>query len=169
MSGWSWAPSPTIWTAACFDRHGLAFAPGAFRSGVRARAKLPRTLRRVSKTAEYLANLASLWRRAPATRFDPCSVSAAASLRVCAANCASCESLQRKGVKVVYTVHNVLPHDLSPRLRTHYAQIYDLADHLICHDPSARLKLIQDFGQSPGPNLRDRAWPAAYRRAALRG
>ena len=50
------------------------------------------------------------------------------------------------GVRVVYTVHNVLPHDSSAALRQRYRDIYELADQLIAHDEHARQKLGGEFG-----------------------
>jgi glycosyltransferase involved in cell wall biosynthesis len=51
------------------------------------------------------------------------------------------------GVKIVYTVHNVLPHDSSTALRRIYTIIYtELADALIAHDEMAGLRLRREFG-----------------------
>jgi glycosyltransferase involved in cell wall biosynthesis len=50
------------------------------------------------------------------------------------------------GVRIVYTVHNVLPHDSSPALRERYRAIYAFADQLIAHDEHARKKLGDEFG-----------------------
>jgi glycosyltransferase involved in cell wall biosynthesis len=50
------------------------------------------------------------------------------------------------GVRVVYTVHNVLPHDSSAALRERYRNIYQFADQLIAHDEHTRKKLGDEFG-----------------------
>lgn len=50
------------------------------------------------------------------------------------------------GVRIVYTVHNVLPHDSSPTLRERYQTLYNFADQLIAHDEHARKKLGDEFG-----------------------
>ena len=50
------------------------------------------------------------------------------------------------GVRIVYTVHNVLPHDSSAALKDRYRQIYGFADALIAHDEVARKKLGDEFG-----------------------
>ena len=50
------------------------------------------------------------------------------------------------GSKLVYTMHNVLPHDSHERHRQAYAKIYCLADRIICHDEHARNRLIAEFG-----------------------
>lgn len=54
------------------------------------------------------------------------------------------------GVRIVYTVHNVLPHDSSPALKDRYRQIYGFADALIAHDEHARKRLGDEFGIAPG-------------------
>ena len=53
------------------------------------------------------------------------------------------------GVRIVYTVHNVLPHDSSPALRERYRHIYQFADALIAHDEHARKKLFDEFQIPP--------------------
>jgi glycosyltransferase involved in cell wall biosynthesis len=57
------------------------------------------------------------------------------------------------GIKLVYTVHNVLPQDTGERHRAVYARIYKLMDGFICHDPHAKARLESEFRVSP-----DRIW-----------
>jgi glycosyltransferase involved in cell wall biosynthesis len=57
--------------------------------------------------------------------------------------------VRKLGIKVVYTVHNVLPQDTGDRHRARYRHIYRLADRLICHDECARDRLVQEFDVSP--------------------
>ena len=54
------------------------------------------------------------------------------------------------GVRIVYTVHNVLPHDSSAAQKERYRQIYAYADALIAHDEHARKKLGDEFGIPAG-------------------
>jgi len=49
------------------------------------------------------------------------------------------------GSKLVYTTHNVLPHDTHERHRKAYARIYRLADRIICHDEHAKNRLTAEF------------------------
>jgi glycosyltransferase involved in cell wall biosynthesis len=49
------------------------------------------------------------------------------------------------GSKLVYTMHNVLPHDTRERHREAYAEIYRLADRIICHDEYAKTRLTAEF------------------------
>lgn len=51
-----------------------------------------------------------------------------------------------RGIKIVYTVHDVLPHDTGDRLRDAFRSIYQLADALICQNETARKQLITEFG-----------------------
>ncbi len=55
----------------------------------------------------------------------------------------------RRGTKLVYTVHNVLPHDTAGRCRAAYARIYKLVDGFICHDDGAKARLMAEFGVDP--------------------
>ena len=56
---------------------------------------------------------------------------------------------KRRGIKIVYTVHDVLPHDTGDRLRDAFRSIYQLADALICQNETARKQLIAEFGVEP--------------------
>jgi len=49
------------------------------------------------------------------------------------------------GSKLVYTMHNLLPHETRERHRQAYATIYHLADRIICHDEHARNRLVAEF------------------------
>jgi len=53
--------------------------------------------------------------------------------------------LRALGCRIVYTVHNVLPHENGERYRSLYARVYRLADHLICHDVHASTVLTAKF------------------------
>ncbi len=53
---------------------------------------------------------------------------------------------QRRGVKIVYTVHNLLPHDSEPGVRETFARIYRMMDGLICHTRETKDRLIAEFG-----------------------
>jgi len=50
------------------------------------------------------------------------------------------------GIKLVHTVHNVLPPDNGEPRRHGYGRVYQLADLLICHGEEARTRLIKEFG-----------------------
>lgn len=53
------------------------------------------------------------------------------------------------GVPIVYTVHNVLPHESAGHDRERFQSVYRLADLLVCHDQSAKDRLISEFNIAP--------------------
>lgn len=55
---------------------------------------------------------------------------------------------KRSRAGVVYTVHNVLPHDTGDRYRSAFEQIYQIPDALICHTEESQNQLVRDFGIS---------------------
>jgi glycosyltransferase involved in cell wall biosynthesis len=133
----------------CYRRQGVCFAPGVIDLVSRS-SHLSRPLRRIAKTVEYLANLTRLWLQFRGDKHDLIHVQFLPLLLFGSSiELRFLRALRRQGVRIVYTVHNVLPHDASLNLRSHYAHIYNLADHLICHDVPSSGRLIEDFGQSP--------------------
>jgi len=56
--------------------------------------------------------------------------------------------LRRFSVRLVYTVHNVLPHDREhdPAMVAHYRRLYHQVDHLIVHSEYQRVLLRERFG-----------------------
>lgn len=58
--------------------------------------------------------------------------------------------LARKfGIKLVYTVHNILPQDTGERHRVVYAEVYRLIDGFVCHDLCAKARLVSEFNVRP--------------------
>jgi glycosyltransferase involved in cell wall biosynthesis len=53
---------------------------------------------------------------------------------------------KRRGSKLVYTVHNLLPHDPDKDYRKDFDRVYGLMDGLICHTRETRDRLIEEFG-----------------------
>lgn len=49
------------------------------------------------------------------------------------------------GVKIVYTVHNILPHDTGNKYIEKYKQLYKLPNALICHTKETKKMLIENF------------------------
>jgi len=131
----------------CYRRHNLTLAPGVV--DVVSGYGLPRLLRRTFKTIEYLANLTRLWARVRTNKPDLVHVQfLPLVLFGSSIELLFLRSIRRQGIRIVYTVHNVLPHDAPVHLRSHYAKLYNLADHLICHDVPSSRKLMDDFGQA---------------------
>jgi glycosyltransferase involved in cell wall biosynthesis len=52
---------------------------------------------------------------------------------------------RRQGVKVLHTVHNLLPHSTKPFHEGLYSELYNLADALICHDDETARELSHRF------------------------
>lgn len=52
------------------------------------------------------------------------------------------------GAGVVYTVHDVLPHDTGERYKETFKQIYQIPDALICHTELSKKRLVDEFGMS---------------------
>lgn len=53
---------------------------------------------------------------------------------------------QRLGIRIVYTVHNILPHDSGDHHRALYSRVYRQMDALICHRHETKIQLEQQFG-----------------------
>lgn len=54
--------------------------------------------------------------------------------------------LRRFGIPVVYTVHNYLPHEVTPSSRRTYRSVYSQVDQLIVHTQSDMDRLEMEFG-----------------------
>jgi glycosyltransferase involved in cell wall biosynthesis len=128
----------------CFARMGLRTSPGL--DLVSRMSRLPRLLRRPLKTIECLLNLHYLSVRFALRKPDIVHVQFVPMvlfglpfepwfLRF----------LKSLGIKIVYTVHNILPHESGERHRSLYGQLYSLADRLICHDSAAQQRLVKEF------------------------
>lgn len=73
-----------------------------------------------------------------------------------------------RGTRLVYTVHDVLPHDTGTRHAKRFQKVYRLADRLICHSSAVRRQVSEEFGIpagrieviSHGPLLTSRLGPA---------
>ncbi len=60
------------------------------------------------------------------------------------------KAAQLFGVKIVCTVHNLLPHDTGERHRRAFGVLYRMADALICHNETTGERLAAEFGIAPG-------------------
>lgn len=50
------------------------------------------------------------------------------------------------GIKLIYTVHNVLPQDTGEVFKETFTRVYQRMDALICHNQEAKTKLVNEFG-----------------------
>src|SRR5271165_572153 len=129
----------------CFSRMRLQPSPGV---DLVSRMKgLPRSLRRFLKTAECSLNLLFLTGRFAFRKPDILHVQFVPMLLFgLPFEFWFLRAAKLRGIKIAYTVHNVLPHDSAERHRALYRKLYNFADHLICHDVAARQRLVEEFG-----------------------
>ncbi len=132
-----------------FERQELRIDPALLDVASRLNAA-PVALRRSLKLVEYLVNLTSLLIRLTISRPDIVHVQFLPMVKFgVGIELWFLQIVRKLGIKVVYTVHNVLPQDTGDRHRARYRHIYRLADRLICHDECARDRLVQEFDVSP--------------------
>ena len=128
-----------------FRRKKLQTNPGALDIISKVRIDSP-PLRRVLKTIEWLVNMVALLLRFAFSKPDLIHVQFLPMLKLGVPLELWFLRLARKrGIKVIYTVHNVLPHDSGTEQQAKYKIIYSLADRLICHDICAKQRLIEEF------------------------
>jgi len=53
--------------------------------------------------------------------------------------------LQKGGIKIVYTAHNILPHEVLAKHKKIYNRIYRTVDKIIVHAEQNKIELIQGF------------------------
>ena len=53
---------------------------------------------------------------------------------------------RRWQIAIVYTVHDVLPHDTGEQYRDVFERLYQIPDRLICHTEASKERLVEDFG-----------------------
>ena len=58
------------------------------------------------------------------------------------------DAAKDRGVPVIHTVHNLLPHSAGEQSRSRYEKLYHRVDHLICHSTYAADQLTREFGVS---------------------
>jgi glycosyltransferase involved in cell wall biosynthesis len=112
------------------------------------------TVRRLLKAGEYVINtIRLLWdmRRNPPAVLHRQWLPLAEVLLVFEAWVV--RQAQKRGTRVVLTVHDVLPHDTGQQHFEAYQRLYPLFDALICHTEAAKTQLVDDFGIAP-----DKIW-----------
>jgi glycosyltransferase involved in cell wall biosynthesis len=109
----------------------------------------PAAIRRPIKIVEYLSNLCLLTARLAIAPVDVLHVQFLPMLGKLPFERWFLRAMRVLGIRIVYTVHNVLPQDDGLRYREKYRETYHLAAHLICHDPKAQMRLIEEFEIDP--------------------
>jgi glycosyltransferase involved in cell wall biosynthesis len=121
-------------------------------------------LRQALKLPEYLANLSLLSFRMIYNRPAILHVQWISFIAETSLGLWSLKLAKAMGVKIVYTVHNVLPHDTGLTYKSIFKRTYQFMDALICHTSRAKNELITEFGISDkkiwviphGPMFNDR-------------
>jgi glycosyltransferase involved in cell wall biosynthesis len=127
-----------------FDRMGLSRKQGLVDLAYRVRTPYAR---RVAKFSEYFLNLSLLSRKLMKNRPDIVHMQFVPLLEHgLSAELNFLRRLQALGVRLVYTVHNVAPHDQRFKNRSPWPELYQQPDALICHDLPTRQRLTTEFG-----------------------
>jgi glycosyltransferase involved in cell wall biosynthesis len=145
---------PEMWAAGCHSDalygSSVDVTPGALDVATR----LPCASERITKglkAAEYLVNLVILLWRMMRDPVDLVHFQWLPLLEVTTAELKTVDLIQKQGIPVVYTVHNVLPHDSGggETERRRFEQVYQSVDALICHTKTSRRRLVKEFGIAP--------------------
>jgi glycosyltransferase involved in cell wall biosynthesis len=113
--------------------------------------RAPAALRRSLKVVEYFSNLSILSLRLAASAPEVLHVQFLPTVKLgLPIEMWFLKLIHSFGIKIVYTVHNVLPQDTGDTHRAAYRSVYHLADRLVCHDQSAAERLIREFQVTPG-------------------
>ena len=129
---------------ACFSSRGIRVDPGLL--NVVGRYRLPRLPRRILKVAEGALNLAALTLRFAIRPPDVVHVQYLPMLLGPAPlDLWFVEFCQRRGAKIVLTVHDLLPHDTGQAHARAFHDLYARVDGIICHSESVRARLAEEF------------------------
>lgn len=129
----------------CFRDRGLCLNPGAL--DIVGRLKLPRTARRALKLAEGVLNLLALGVRFLVRPPDVLHVQFLPMLRSrLPVDLWFVRFCRWRGIPVVLTIHDLLPHDTGARHHALYERLYAEMDSLICHSAHIRARLMKEFG-----------------------
>ncbi len=128
----------------CFRSRGIPLRPGPL--NVVGRFRLPKLPRRVFKLIESTINLCALTVRFIASPPDVIHVQFLPMLRWrVPMDLWFVRFFQRRGTKVILTVHDLLPHDSGERYRGIFLDLYSGVDAIICHSEHVATKLQSDF------------------------
>ena len=128
-----------------FKRYPLRRVPGLLdvAGGMRIRNE---KLRRAIKFVEYCINLLILYLKLLIRKPDIVHVQWVPLAAKLPLERWWLRMVRRRGVKLVYTVHNVTPHEDGERFVAHYKSLYQDMDALIVHTGRARARLAEQFG-----------------------
>jgi glycosyltransferase involved in cell wall biosynthesis len=128
----------------CYRSRGLTLDPGLL--NVVGRFQLWKLPRRILKLIESTVNLCALSLRFSASPPDIVHVQYLAMLRWrFPIDLWFVRFMQRRGTKLVLTVHDLLPHDTGERHKGIFADLYGEVDAIICHSDHIANRLQRDF------------------------
>lgn len=142
----------SLWTAGCYS-DTLRQADFAVESGcVDIVTEIPgiseQTAKRL-KAVEYGVNLAALWWHVWRNEVDLVHFQWLPLMDLTAVEVTMLRHIKKKGVRVVYTVHDLLPLDATgdavQAARERFEVLYHTVDALICHTEHSRSRLIEEF------------------------
>jgi glycosyltransferase involved in cell wall biosynthesis len=134
----------------CFSSRGIRVDPGLL--DLVGRFHLPRMVRRVLKLIEAIINLAALTVRfLVSTPPDVIHVQYLPMIKWrVPLDLWFLEFCQRRGIKIVLTVHDLLPHDSGETYRQIFHNVYLMVDRMICHSDHIRTRLSSEFAVPEG-------------------
>ncbi len=128
----------------CFRSLGVPLDPGPL--NLVGRLRLPKLPRRVLKLVEVTLNLCALTLRFIASPPDVIHVQFLPLLRSrLTMDLWFVRFFQRRGTRIVLTVHDLLPHDTGERYRNLYLNLYRQMDAIICHSDHVATRLKSEF------------------------
>jgi glycosyltransferase involved in cell wall biosynthesis len=129
-----------------FLRRGLKNDPGLGSFASRLNIKNPK-IRRILRFLEFCGNIVALALRFLFRRPDIIHVQWVPLVdREIPVELWLLKLARQRGSKLVYTVHNLLPHDPEKDYKKVFDRVYGMMDGLICHTRETRDRLIEEFG-----------------------
>ena len=129
---------------ACFRSRGLTLDPGAL--NVVGKFRLSKLPRRVLKLIESTVNLVALTIRFMASPPDIIHVQFLPMLRwPLPMDLLFVRFFRRRGVKIILTVHDLLPHDTGERYKKVFLNVYRDVDAIICHSDYIAERIHTEF------------------------
>lgn len=111
------------------------------------------SVRRVLMLVESSINMAALLARFAVSKPDIVHVQWTPLVRKLPFEIWFLKAVKKQKIKLVYTVHNVLPHDTGKKFAATFQRLYGEMDALICHTDAAKSRLVREFSVD-----RKRAW-----------
>jgi glycosyltransferase involved in cell wall biosynthesis len=128
----------------CFRSREIQLSPGIL--DIVGRFPLSKIPRRILKLVESMLNLFALTIRFLISQPDIIHVQFLPMLRWrVPVDLWFVRFFQRRGTKIVLTVHDLLPHDTGDRYRSIFLDLYSHMDAIICHSDHVAAKLEAEF------------------------